>query len=145
MRDKGKHQVYFSAAITFVLSFAQSNKRWYGCWIGYFLIFFFRSALSFLAVTVPYYSKFKYLTFLGLVLQRQLPSSQVPRFNPHPPMEPMKPKKKQPNEPISPVKVSINAVIIHFYSESSVWKKNRLILKRPTLASTTLRSYFFQA
>jgi hypothetical protein len=44
---------------------------------------------------------------VGLVLQRQLPSSQVPRFNPHPPMEPPKEKKKTLEiEPISPIKVS---------------------------------------
>ena len=57
--------------------------------------------------------KFKSITALcifhiGLVLQKQLPSSQVPRFNPHPPQAPPKPRKKEfVSTAYSPSKVSL--------------------------------------
>ena len=51
--------------------------------------------------------KLTLLFAIGLVLQKQLPSSQVPRFNPHPPQAPPKPRKKEfVSNAYSPSKVS---------------------------------------
>ena len=50
---------------------------------------------------------------IGLVLQKQLPSSQVPRFNPHPPEAP--PQLRKPelvSKAYSPSKVRILIIIL---------------------------------